>query len=152
MSNLGRFSDLERLYETTQLALSDHRQVFAVRFDLRFPDEHWRFTLPEDERTVTVSGNRISDDADTVRRWAVACEGLIYKSRLDLVPDLLSGRLVEVFLPMHCEPSPLHLLWVQWSRLTPVITQLRKFLRGHCEALQENCPLVIALAKSSVHR
>ena len=31
---------LERLYETTQLALSDHRQVFAVRFDLRFPDDY----------------------------------------------------------------------------------------------------------------
>ncbi|WP_244973022.1 hypothetical protein [Pseudomonas edaphica] len=27
---------LERLYDTTQLALSDHREVFAVRFDLRF--------------------------------------------------------------------------------------------------------------------
>jgi hypothetical protein len=31
---------LQRLYETTQLALSDHRQVFAVRFDLRFPDDY----------------------------------------------------------------------------------------------------------------
>ncbi|MBV7515946.1 inovirus Gp2 family protein, partial [Pseudomonas sp. PDM25] len=30
---------LERLYQTTQLALSDHRQVFALRFDLRFPDD-----------------------------------------------------------------------------------------------------------------
>lgn len=31
---------LERLYETTQLALSDHPRVFAVRFDLRFPDDY----------------------------------------------------------------------------------------------------------------
>lgn len=31
---------LERLYETTQLALSDHRRVFALRFDLRFPDDY----------------------------------------------------------------------------------------------------------------
>lgn len=31
---------LERLYETAQLALSDHRQVFAVRFDLRLPDDY----------------------------------------------------------------------------------------------------------------
>ncbi|MFJ2681541.1 inovirus Gp2 family protein [Pseudomonas sivasensis] len=29
---------LERLHETTQLALCAHRRVFAVRFDLRFPD------------------------------------------------------------------------------------------------------------------
>ena len=30
---------LERLHETTQLALSAHRRVFAVRFDLRFLDD-----------------------------------------------------------------------------------------------------------------
>jgi hypothetical protein len=36
---------LERLYETTQLALSDHRQVFAVRFDLRFPDDYLALEL-----------------------------------------------------------------------------------------------------------
>lgn len=30
---------LERLYDTTQLALRDHHQIFAVRFDLRFPDD-----------------------------------------------------------------------------------------------------------------
>ena len=31
---------LESLLETTQLALSAHRQVFAVRFDLRFPNDY----------------------------------------------------------------------------------------------------------------
>ena len=30
---------LGRFYETTQLALKAHRRVFAVRFDLRFPDD-----------------------------------------------------------------------------------------------------------------
>ena len=39
---------LERLYETTQLALSDHRQVFALRFDLRFPDD----SLPDSGSAV----------------------------------------------------------------------------------------------------
>jgi hypothetical protein len=51
--------------------------------------ERWRFTLPAGDRTVAASGNRISDDADAVRRRAVAAEGLIYKSRLDLMPDLM---------------------------------------------------------------
>ena len=31
---------LKSLLETTQLALSAHRRVFAVRFDLRFPDDY----------------------------------------------------------------------------------------------------------------
>lgn len=30
---------LERFHETTQLGLSAHRRVFAVRFDLRFPGD-----------------------------------------------------------------------------------------------------------------
>lgn len=40
---------LERLYETTQLALSDHPRVFAVRFDLRFPDND---SVSESDSTV----------------------------------------------------------------------------------------------------
>lgn len=97
--------------------------------------ERWRFTLPDGERTVAVTGNRISDDADVVRRWALAGEGLIYKSRLDLIPDLLAGRLLEVFPGPWCEPLPLHLMCAHRSRLTPVITQLRGFLQGRCEEL-----------------
>jgi DNA-binding transcriptional LysR family regulator len=97
--------------------------------------ERWRFTLPGGDRTVAVTGNRISDDADVVRRWAVAAEGLVYKSRLDLMPDLRAGRLVEVFPPSHCEPSPLHLVCAHRSRLTPAIVQLRSFLRERCETL-----------------
>lgn len=40
---------LERFHETTQLALSAHRRVFAVRFDLRFPDDKLPF---ESDNTV----------------------------------------------------------------------------------------------------
>lgn len=42
---------LERLLKTTQLALSDHRQVFAIRFDLRFPDDD----LPAESGNAIIS-------------------------------------------------------------------------------------------------
>ncbi|QWT19508.1 LysR family transcriptional regulator [Bacillus sp. NP157] len=102
--------------------------------------ERWRFTLPGGDKTVTVSGNRVSDDADAVRRWAVAGEGLIYKSRLDLIRDLAAGRLREVFPNAHCEPSPLNLVCAHRSRLTPAITQLRDFLRTRCASLADSLP------------
>ena len=102
--------------------------------------ERWRFTLPEGDRVVSVTGNRISDDADAVRRWAVAGEGLIYKSRLDLVADLAAGRLVEVFPHRHCEPSPLNLICAHRTHLTPAIVQLREFLRTRCEATLAGLP------------
>ena len=42
---------LKRLHETTQLALSAHRRVFAVRFDLRFPDDD----LPLESNNTVIS-------------------------------------------------------------------------------------------------
>ncbi|WP_409259959.1 hypothetical protein [Paraburkholderia sp. MM5384-R2] len=84
----------------------------------------WRFTPPGGERTVAVTGNRISDDADAVRRWAIAGEGLVYRSRLDLIDDLKAGRLVELFPPAYCEPSPLHLICAHRARLTRLIRTL----------------------------
>lgn len=103
--------------------------------------ERWRFTLPSGDRTVAVTGNRISDDADAVRRWAVAGEGIVYKSRLDVLEDLKAGRLVDVFPHAQCEPSPLNLVCAHRTRLTPAITQLRTFLQGKCaEALAAHPP------------
>ncbi|KAA0088606.1 LysR family transcriptional regulator [Trinickia soli] len=102
--------------------------------------ERWRFTPPGGERIVAVTGNRISDDADVVRRWAIAGEGIVYKSRLDLIDDLKAGRLVELFPPEHCEPSPLHLICAHRSQLTPAIIELHAFLSERCSALLASHP------------
>ncbi|RQH05525.1 LysR family transcriptional regulator [Paraburkholderia dinghuensis] len=103
--------------------------------------ERWRFTLPGGERTVAVTGNRISDDADAVRRWAIAGEGIVYKSRLDLVDDLKAGRLIELFPPEYCEPAPLHLICAHREQLTPAINALHAFLRERCSALLASHPV-----------
>lgn len=102
--------------------------------------ERWRFTPPGGERTVAVTGNRISDDADAVRRWAIAGEGIVYKSRLDLIDDLKAGRLVELFPPEYGEPAPLHLICAHRAQLTPAISALHVFLRERCAALQASYP------------
>jgi DNA-binding transcriptional LysR family regulator len=102
--------------------------------------ERWRFTLPGGDRTVAVTGNRISDDADAVRRWAVAGEGIVYKSRLDLIDDLKAGRLVQLFPTEHGEPAPLHLICAHRAQLTPAINELNAFLRERCAALLASHP------------
>jgi DNA-binding transcriptional LysR family regulator len=120
-------------------SVDDLRQHNCLRFVWNEQlHERWRFTLPGGNQSVAVSGNRINDDADAVRRWAVAGEGIVYKSRLDLVPDLRAGRLMEIFPPTHVEPSPLNLICAHRSRLTPTITQLRSFLHARCTALLED--------------
>ncbi|MGF7000010.1 DNA-binding transcriptional LysR family regulator [Paraburkholderia sp. GAS32] len=102
--------------------------------------ERWHFTPPGGERTVAVTGNRISDDADAVRRWAIAGEGLVYKSRLDLIDDLKAGRLVELFPPEYCELAPLHLICAHRAQLSPAINALHAFLRERCTALLASHP------------
>lgn len=103
--------------------------------------ERWRFILPDGEHTAPITGNRVSDDADAVRRWAVAGEGLVYKSRLDLIDDLNAGRLVELFPSAYCEPAPLHLICAHRSKLTPAINALHQFLKDRCTARLASHPL-----------
>ena len=96
--------------------------------------ERWHFCGPDGDVTVAVRGNRVSDDADVVRRWALAGEGLVYKSRLDLMEDLVAGRLMELLPPDVGEPAPLNLVCADRARLTPALLMLRDHLRERCEA------------------
>ena len=84
------------------------------------------------EHVVEVKGDRICDDGDVARRWAVDGRGIVYKSRIDVVDDVLAGRLVELVPPHWCEPAPLNLLSAERPTLSPSVQQLRDFLRARC--------------------
>lgn len=92
------------------------------------PHERWRFARDGEVSEVTVKGDRAADDGEVVRRWALAGDGLAYKSRLDVAPDLDAGRLVEALTDYEGERSPLYLLCVERSRLSPAVRFLRDFL------------------------
>ncbi|MQA22076.1 LysR family transcriptional regulator [Rugamonas sp. FT103W] len=80
-----------------------------------------------------VNGNRSADDADVVRRWAVAGLGIAYKSRLDVSDDIRSGRLHILMPDILGEPAPLNMLCMHRAQITPTVLQLRDFLRARCE-------------------
>jgi len=97
--------------------------------------DRWRF-YPADggaPLTVHVSGNRSADDADLVRRWAVAGLGIAYKSRLDVRDDVRAGRLVVLLPDLPGEPAPLHMICMHRAQITPTVMQLRDHLRAACE-------------------
>jgi len=92
--------------------------------------DRWTFYPPGSAPvTVQVHGNRCADDADLVRRWAVAGQGIAYKSRMDLNDDLRQGRLHIVLPEIAGEPTPLHLVCMHRSQVTPTVLLLRDFLR-----------------------
>lgn len=78
---------------------------------------------------VKVSGNRSSNDADIVRRWAVAGKGIAYKSRLDMAADLASGRVVEILPKVESEAAELNLVVPSRRQVTPVVLYIRDVLR-----------------------
>lgn len=97
--------------------------------------DRWNFHLPDGARAIAVGGDRSSDDADVVRRWAVAGLGVTYKSRLDVWADLQAGRLVELFPPDYGEPAPLQLVCAHRSAVTPALQALRGFLIERLEEM-----------------
>ena len=58
----------------TPHALAEHQGLcFMLGEDVH---DRWRFFRDGEAQTVQVSGNRVADDGDTVRRWAVAGRGI----------------------------------------------------------------------------
>ena len=79
---------------------------------------------------VTVSGNRSSDDGEVVHRWALAGLGVAYKSYLDVVGSLASGRLVRLCLDWTTEQAPLALICADRRQLSATVVLLRDHLRA----------------------
>jgi len=117
--------------------LEDLRRHNCLRFAIEdVTYDRWTFAPNGGETPVVqVSGNRSTDDAELVRRWAVAGVGIAYKSRLDVTADLKAGRL-QVLLPeIAGEEVPLNLVCMHRSQVTPIVIQLRDFLRAQLEQM-----------------
>ncbi|CAN1596531.1 LysR family transcriptional regulator [Pseudomonas sp. B21-028] len=103
--------------------------------------DRWCFHDGKREVSLTVSGDRFSDDADVVRRWAVAGAGIAYKSWMDVSTDVLAGRL-KILLPhLHCERAPLNLLCAHRAQLSKPVKLLREMLQARCGELTAQFPL-----------
>lgn len=122
---------LERHGSLTGLA--DLLQHNCLRFMVdEVIHDRWQFQYGNEQHELHVQGNRSADDADVVRRWAVAGLGIAYKSRLDLADDIRAGRL-QVLLPQVLgEPAPLNMLCMHRQHISPTVLQLRDFLRERC--------------------
>jgi DNA-binding transcriptional LysR family regulator len=87
------------------------------------------------ETTVTVRGDRMADDSEVVRRWALTGHGVAYKSGLDVAQDLRAGSLVALCREWQGEAAPLYLVCVDRRQLSPAIKRLRRHLVERCAAL-----------------
>lgn len=102
--------------------LKDHNCLRFVLGDRVY--EQWLFGSDK----VKVSGNRVSDDADCVRRWAISGQGIAYKSALDVSADIAAGRLKPLLEGWPTEPTPLYLVCPHRLSITPAVVALKDFL------------------------
>jgi DNA-binding transcriptional LysR family regulator len=98
---------------------------------------------PVGARIFTVSGPLLTDDADLVRRWAVAGEGIAYKSWVDVREDVLAGRL-ELLLPDYPgEPAPLNLVYPHRKQFSPAVQQLHSMLKSRFVDMEKGLPKLL---------
>lgn len=82
----------------------------VMRFG-RTLDNVWRFGSGKAQQAVTVRGNKTVNDGWLVRQWALAGQGIILKSELDVAGDLKAGRLVALLEDHLPPPNPLQMMF-----------------------------------------
>ena len=86
------------------------------------------------------SGTIVSDDAEVIRRLAVAGEGIAFKSELDVGDDIREGRL-RVLLPHYQgDVVPLNMICPHRKQLSPAVRLLYDAVKEACEAVNSRAP------------
>jgi DNA-binding transcriptional LysR family regulator len=91
-------------------------------------NDRWRFRKGDEEIDVTVRGDRVADDSEIVRRWALDGLGLCYRSRIDVQADLASGALRIVCADWEGNNQPLYMVLANRRQVSPAVRVLREFL------------------------
>jgi DNA-binding transcriptional LysR family regulator len=93
-------------------------------------NDRWRFRKGDEEIEVAVRGDRVADDSEIVRRWALDGLGLCYRSRIDVQADLARGTLRIVCADWEGNNQPLYMMLADRRQVSPAARVLREFLAG----------------------
>ncbi|HBS6232485.1 TPA: LysR family transcriptional regulator [Klebsiella pneumoniae] len=99
------------------------------------PFDRWSLSLDGVVQQQKVSGTVMSDDAEVIRRLAIAGEGIGYKSMLDVSDDLRAGRLRRLLPRYQGDVVPLNLICPHRKQLSAAVRLLYEEVKSHCEGL-----------------
>lgn len=91
-------------------------------------NDRWRFRKGDEAIDVTVHGDRVADDSEIVRRWALDGLGVCYRSRIDVQADLARGALRIVCADWEGNNQPLYMVLANRRQVSPAVRVLREFL------------------------
>jgi transcriptional regulator, LysR family len=97
--------------------------------------DRWPLSANGVMHEVQVRSAFMSDDAEVIRRLAVAGEGIAFKSWLDASEDVRAGRL-KVLLPEYLGDNvPLNMICPHRKQLSTAVRLLHEAVRARCEPL-----------------
>ena len=117
--------------------LADLEKCNALTYVLRGRAfDRWPLSQDGVEYSVQVSGSITSDDAEVIRRLAIAGEGVAFKSMLDACDDLREGRL-KVLLPQYQgDVVPLNMICPHRKQLSAAVRLLYEAVKAECATKQ----------------
>lgn len=101
----------------------------------------WQFQRAGRVLNIRVDGALSATDGSMVRQWALQGEGIAYKSRLDVLPDLQAGRLVPLLTDWSTEDSPLNAVLLSQKMVPLRVRRLLDFLVERFGALSSESPM-----------
>ncbi len=99
------------------------------------PFDRWSLSLDGVVQQQKVSGTVMSDDAEVIRRLAIAGEGIAYKSMLDVSDDLRRGACGACCRVIRGDVVPLNLICPHRKQLSAAVRLLYEEVKSHCEGL-----------------
>lgn len=93
---------------------------------------NWEYTHTARHHKIRVTSNRMSNDTDIIRRWAINGKGVTHRSQLDLSIDILNGNLVQLLTDYTSPPVELYLICPSRKQVTPAVIAFRELLREKC--------------------
>ncbi len=99
------------------------------------PFDRWSLSLDGVVQQQKVSGTVMSDDAEVIRRLAIAGEGIAYKSMLDVSDDLRAGACGACCRVIRGDVVPLNLICPHRKQLSAAVRLLYEEVKSHCEGL-----------------
>lgn len=99
--------------------------AYPVRSELRAPQPTWMLTGADGPVSVSIDGRMQIDNAEGLRRAALANMGIAMLPAIMAADDIRAGRLVEVLADQAPPARPLNLLYLRDRLMTP---KLRTFI------------------------
>ncbi|WP_076414422.1 LysR family transcriptional regulator [Shewanella sp. UCD-KL12] len=106
------------------------------------PWNRWRFSHKGESYETHVKGNKISNDGAVIHEWALAGQGIAYKSWLDVAADVHQGKLVLLFPDQLAEKIPLQLVYLQTDYPALKTRKTIDFIIERIEAFSTAFPLI----------